>query len=125
MQIKTTSSKFEFLKKILIIASVFGLLFACSKSNDSTSSVDCSGATKSFSANVNPIIQATCATNAGCHGSGSNNGPGELLTYSEIFNARSSIRSAVISGVMPQNGSLTTSEKNAIICWIDNRAPNN
>jgi hypothetical protein len=26
---------------------------------------------------------------------------------------------------MPQNGSLTSSEKNAIICWIDNGAPNN
>jgi hypothetical protein len=125
MQIKTTSSKFDFLKKTLIIASVFGLLFACSKSADTTSSVDCSGTAKSFSTDVNPIIQATCTTNSGCHGSGSNNGPGELLTYSEIFSSRSSIRLAVASGSMPKTGSLTTTQKNAIICWIDNGAPNN
>jgi hypothetical protein len=126
MKNKTLSSfKFNFLKTAFIVLTVFGVLFACSKSTDSTSSVDCSGTTKSFSSDVNPIIQATCATNSACHGSGSNNGPGELLTYSEIFNARSSIRSAVLSGSMPKTGSLTTAQKNAIICWIDNGAANN
>jgi hypothetical protein len=87
--------------------------------------VDCSGTAKSFSADVNPIMQATCTSNSGCHGAGSNNGPGELLTYSEIFNARSSIRSTVASGSMPKTGSLTSTQKNAIICWIDNGASNN
>jgi hypothetical protein len=120
-----SSSKFNFLKNAFIVLTVFGVLFACSKSTDTTSSVDCSGTTKSFSLDVNPIIQATCATNSGCHGSGSNNGPGELLNYSEVFNARSSIRPAVLSGLMPKTGSLTTAQKNAIICWIDNGAPNN
>jgi len=125
MQIKITSSKFNFLKKILIIASVFAVLYACSKSTDPATTADCSGTAKSFSTDVNPIIQATCAINSGCHGSGSNNGPGELLTYSEIFSSRSSIRPAVASGSMPKTGSLTTAQKNAIICWIDNGAPNN
>jgi len=125
MQIKTTSSKFDFLKKALLIASVFAVLYACSKSTDTATTVDCSGTAKSFSTDVNPIIQATCTTNSDCHGSGSNNGPGELLTYSEIFSSRSSIRSAVASGSMPKTGSLTTAQKNAIICWIDNGAPNN
>jgi hypothetical protein len=113
------------MKKALVIATTLGLLYACKKAVDTTSTVDCTGAAKSFSSDVNPIIQASCATNSGCHGSGSNNGPGELLTYSEIFNARSAIRSAVLSGAMPQNGGLTTTEKNAIICWIDNGASNN
>ena len=126
MKNKTLSSfKFNFLKTAFIVLTVFGVLFACSKSTDTTSSVDCGGTTKSFSSDVNPIIQATCATNSACHGSGSNNGPGELLNYSEIFNARSSIRSAVLSGSMPKTGSLTTAQKNAIICWIDNGAANN
>ena len=125
MQNKTTPSKFNFLKQILIIASVFAILFACSKSTDTVSSTDCSGTAKSFSADVNPIVQATCTTNSGCHGSGSNNGPGELLNYSQIFSARSSIRSAVASGSMPKTGSLTAAQKNAIVCWIDNGASNN
>jgi len=117
-------SKINFMKKIFIAVTIAGFLFACSKSADSNS-VDCSGVTKSFATDVNPIIQSNCATNAGCHGSGSNNGPGELLTYTEIFNARSIIRSVVYSGQMPQNGSLTSAQKNAIICWIDNGASNN
>ena len=63
--------------------------------------------------------------NAGCHGIGSLNGPGPLLSYTQIFNARSSIRIAVSNGTMPQTGSLTTAQKNSIICWIDSGAPNN
>lgn len=114
----------RFLKKIFLIAAVAGFLWACKKNND-TGSVDCSGPQKSFSSDVNPVVQASCATNSGCHGTGSANGPGALLTYSQIFNARSDIRSAVASGHMPLNGSLTASEKNAIICWVDNGATNN
>jgi hypothetical protein len=113
------------MKKILIAAAVFGFLYACKKTPVDTSSIDCSGTAKSFSTDVNPIIQSNCAINSGCHGSRSTNGPGELLTYSEIFSARSAIRSAVLSGTMPQSGSLTSAEKNAIICWIDSGSPNN
>ena len=109
----------------LVMAAVVCLLYACKKSTGSTASVDCSGTTRSFATDVNPIIQTSCATNSACHGSGSNNGPGELRTYAEIFNARSAIRAAVLSGAMPQNGSLTTAQKTAIICWIDNGATNN
>lgn len=115
------------LRSGLIAVTVFVILLACSKSGGdaTTNSIDCSGITKSFSGDVNPIIQSTCTTNSGCHGSGSRNGPGELLTYSQIFGARSTIRSAVLSGLMPQNGSLTSSQKQSIVCWIDNGAPNN
>ena len=119
-------SKSHLIKKTLVIAAVFIFLFACKKSVDpATNSVDCSGPAKSFATDVNPIIQASCATGSGCYGSGSNNGPGPLLTYSEIFNARSDISSAVSSGEMPENGSLTAAEKSAFICWIDNGAANN
>lgn len=114
------------MKKTSVIIIVLGILIACTKTATvSSSSIDCSGAAKSFTTDVNPIIQSTCAANSNCHASGSNNGPGELLTFSEIFNARSAIRSAIISGLMPQNGSLTTTQKNSIICWIDNGATNN
>jgi hypothetical protein len=114
----------RFLKKIFLITAVAGFLWACKKNNDA-GSVDCSGPQKSFSSDVNPVVQASCATNSGCHGAGSANGPGALLLYSQIFNARSDIRSAVASGHMPLNGSLTASERNAILCWIDNGALNN
>jgi len=113
------------LKETLIIIAVLGFLCACKKSTDTSTPIDCSGPAKTFSVDVKPIMQVSCAFDSDCHGSGSNSGPGTLLNYSEIFNARSSIRSAVLSGDMPKGGSLTASEKNAIICWIDNGATNN
>ncbi|HVZ57207.1 MAG TPA: hypothetical protein VG870_11155 [Chitinophagaceae bacterium] len=109
------------------------LLFSCSKSNNSTSpggnpggsGLDCSTVPKTFSADVNPTIQATCATSSSCHGAGSSNGPGALTSYSAIFAARVNIRTAVAAGTMPKTGTLTTAEKNAILCWVDAGAPNN
>ena len=114
----------RFLRKIFLISAVAGFLWACKKNNDANSA-NCSGPEKSFSSDVNPVVQTSCATNSGCHGTGSANGPGALVIYSQIFNARSEIRPAVASGHMPLNGTLTASEKNAILCWIDNGAPNN
>jgi len=119
------------MKKVLIGATgiVMIIVVACSKGGNGTNggmetTVDCSGAAKSFATDVNPIIQGTC-TNAGCHGTGSNNGPGPLLSFQQIFNARVAIRTAVANGSMPQNSSLSASQKNAILCWIDNGAANN
>ena len=100
------------------------LIIGCSKGNDMVTSVDCSGEAKSFATDINPIIQANC-TSSGCHNTGSNNGPGALTSYQQIFNARSSVRAAVASGSMPQGGSLSATQKNAIICWIDNGSSNN
>lgn len=114
------------MKKMLIIITILCIVIACSKTGiDNPGTVDCSGAAKSFANEVNPIIQSSCATNSGCHGSGSNNGPGELLRHTQIFNARLAIRAAIISGRMPKSGSLTTVQKNSIICWIDNGASDN
>jgi hypothetical protein len=118
--------KINFLKKtITYLVCITILVIACSKSNDAGTPVDCSGATKMFSTDVNPIIQSYCASNSGCHASGSTNGPGALTTYLQIYNASSSIRAAVANGSMPQNSSLSVSQKSAIICWIDNGAINN
>jgi hypothetical protein len=104
------------------------ICIACSKSSDDNNSnpstPDCSGAAKTFSGDVNPIVTSTCAV-SGCHASGSTNGPGALTNYNQVFNARSAIRTAVANGTMPKTGSLTTAQKNAILCWIDNGAPNN
>lgn len=109
-----------------MIITVFGfgvLLLACSKNNvDYTA--DCS-TTKYYAADVSPIMLSYCATNSGCHASGSSNGPGALTIYAQVYNARSDIRKAVANGSMPQNSSLTNDQKNAIICWIDSGAPNN
>ena len=117
------------LKSIAAILMI--VLFAsCSKSSSNggggggTGTVNCSTVAKSFSANVQPITSTRCAI-SGCHAAGSANGPGELTTYQQIFNARSQIRPAVLSGLMPQGSTLTQSQINSIVCWIDSGAPNN
>jgi hypothetical protein len=102
---------------------------SCSKGSGGggggNTNVDCSAVTnKAFNADVLPIIQSSCAI-AGCHAAGSTNGPGALTNHPEVFGARSSIRSAVATGQMPKNSSLSTAQKNSIICWIDSGAPNN
>lgn len=127
-------------KRILVILIGFYVLASCSKSSSSTggstgsgtgggtgggTTVNCTGVAASFAANVNPIIQTSCATDASCHGSGSVNGPGPLLTYSQISGASVLIKNAIANGTMPKTGTLTTAQKNTIICWVNAGASNN
>lgn len=112
------------MKKFLTAGLIIGVC-SCSKQERQDTTIDCSGPAKSFVTDVQPVIQSTCNDDSGCHGTGSTNGPGPLLNYSQVFNARSSIRSAIESGRMPLNGNLTAAQKKAIVCWIDGGAPNN
>jgi hypothetical protein len=123
-------------KCFIVILSAFFIMASCSKSGDDGGggtgggggggTTSCSGVTNNkYAADVSPIISSTCATDATCHGAGSPNGPGPLLNYTQIFNARVAIRAAVASGTMPKTGSLSASQKNSIICWIDGGAQNN
>ena len=117
------SPKFRILKLSLPAVVLLIILNACTKKPEFTA--DCSGPAKSFVTDVSPVFQTSCTINSGCHATGSGNGPGPLLSYSQIFNARVDIRSAVASGHMPLNATLTATQINAILCWIDNGAPNN
>jgi hypothetical protein len=108
---------------ILSILCLFFFAVSCSKDSVPTGP-DCSGPAKTFSGDVNPIIQTFC-NQPGCHQPGSINGPGQLTNYNEVFNARASIRVQIESGLMPQTGTLSAAQRNAILCWIDSGAPDN
>ncbi len=119
------------MRKALIVTSIIVpvvfISISCSKSNNGggSTSVDCNTvANKAFTADVSPIFQGSCAI-TGCHEAGSFNGPGPLTNYNEIFNARVAIQSAVSAGRMPKTGSLSLSQKNSVLCWIQSGAPNN
>jgi hypothetical protein len=81
--------------------------------------------TVSFSLKVAAIVQTNCAFSPGCHSAGSTNSGGPFTNHTQIFNRRTSIKSAVQSGIMPQGGSLSASDKAVLINWIDCGAPNN
>jgi hypothetical protein len=119
-------------KKFIVIITSISIVLACSKSNNITGNnpgdppLDCSAViAKAYLNDVSPIMQTKCATDATCHGSGSTNGPGPLINYTAIFNSRTTIRAAISSGAMPKTGSITTTQRNSILCWIDSGAPNN
>lgn len=117
-------------KLVPVLVMIVSVIFGCSKSGDTgsgggsgTYTPNCS-TTKTFSADAAPVFQSVCAA-SGCHATGSSNGPGELVSYTQIFNARAAIRSAVASGRMPKTGTLSNAQKDAVLCWIDSGAPNN
>lgn len=134
--LKYVFPKKHFMKKITVAVVSMIVIISCTKNSSGVTSNNnnsggttgytpsCTGTAKSFSADVLPIFQNVCSA-AGCHNSGSTNGPGPLTNYSQISAAKSNIRSAVLSGLMPKNSTLTSAQKDNIICWIDSGAPNN
>jgi hypothetical protein len=101
------------MKKLIVIL-ICGAMFVSCKKDKSTYTPDCSGAAKSYATDVAPLMSGKCV---GCHSS--------YASYSGVSSSKSTIRSNIVSGNMPQNGSLTDAEKNSIVCWIDAGAPNN
>ena len=104
------------MKKLNVILLFFAIaLMSCQKnSSNSTYTPDCTGPAKSFVTDVFPIFQNTCAH---CHSNFAN--------YSQIAADQANIRQMVADGLMPQQGTLSDTQKNAILCWIDNGAPDN
>jgi hypothetical protein len=111
-----------------LITGLIVLAVACSKDdngdNNNPGTVDCNTINATFAANVNPIIQTSCAK-AGCHNAGSANGVGALTTYAQISANKIAIRGAVSSGNMPKDATLSATQKATITCWIDAGAANN
>ena len=111
----------------VLLVSLF-VISSCSKkgsdTNPNNNNIDCSGAPKTFTVDVNPLVQGVCNMPS-CHARGSTNGPGPLTNYTQVFNARAQIRSAISSGFMPQDRTFNSAQKSAFICWIDNGAQDN
>ncbi len=84
----------------------------------------CDSSVFSYSAKIDPILQANCRTSA-CHGPNGENG--ELVTYTQVKAVvdDGSFRQAVIvERRMPDGGSLTACELELIEKWLDAGAPN-
>lgn len=106
----------------------FVLLLSCGK--DDTSTTDCNGITPTYTADIAPIYNASCAT-AGCHGGSF---PAEGIDLSNYSKAKSeslnnddvlkSIKHASGVKAMPQGAAKLSDDKIKLIeCWIKNGAP--
>ncbi|MEI8204466.1 MAG: hypothetical protein WCH34_15700 [Bacteroidota bacterium] len=102
------------MKKLIVLAAIYLALFVGCKKASTAFTPSCSGTAKSFATDVKPIFQSSCVQ---CHGN--------FSTYAQISSDKANIRSKIIDGSMPQSSSLSTDQKNKIICWIDAGAPNN
>ncbi len=105
--------------KYIIFLLTVAILFGCKKS-DVQNPTTCDPQI-SYSSKVKSIFVNNC-TASGCHDGV------DLSSLSDYLVARDAsqqIRTAVKNGVMPRNSSLSASDKDAIICWIDNGSKNN
>ena len=118
-------------RKLIFTLTFTGIIFficSCGKDNGGGNpppADPCVAVASKFAADVHPIITTSCAGSFSCHGAGSNNPGGPLTDYNFIFAKRSNIKFQIENGLMPKGGSLTTDQKNKIICWINSGAPNN
>lgn len=77
-------------------------------------------ATITYTLSVKPIIDNNCIQ---CHGTGGNFP--NLTSYNGTSANANIVKAEVVSRRMPQGGSLTTAEIEAISCWVDGGALNN
>ena len=109
---------FPFFALAVILISI-----SCSKSSDSSTtavSATCNPNT-SFSQTVLPILNSTCNL-SGCHDP---NNAAELNNYQVVHDNAAQIKASVVSGRMPKGKTFNATDKNALLCWIDNGAKNN
>ena len=103
---------------ILLFAFVIiGQLTSCNKTSDESS---CDPAT-SFSNTVKPILDKSCNT-VSCH---DDLVITALNKFQTVHDGAQQIKISIQSGRMPKGGTLSSTDKNAIFCWIDNGAKNN
>jgi hypothetical protein len=126
------------MKKALLISVLFIVAIiifsSCSKGDSGntggggsggTRTFSCTGISPKFSTDIQPILTTVCSINSNCHAGGSTNSGGPFTNYTEVNAKRSNIRAAILSGTMPQSGTITQAQINAFICWIDGGAANN
>ena len=100
------------------------LLVSCQK--DPISTVDCTGVTPTYSADIKPILDGSCAT-SGCHNSSSQQAGVNLSNYNGASNASSrpsflgTIQHKKGYNPMPQNSAQLSQDKiDLITCWVQN-----
>lgn len=77
-------------------------------------------------ADVQSILSTNCAT-SGCHAAGNGAGRQPLSTFNEVKTCIESftLKTRVENGSMPPGGSMSTTDKNKLIDWINQGYPEN
>jgi mono/diheme cytochrome c family protein len=117
------------MKKLLICTVVFAAIFAACKKDAAIPTVDCTGATPTYTANVKAIFDTNCSF-SGCHDSVTKEQGYDLSTYagSKSASAKKELLGSInrTSGYDPMpKGSPKMSDADIknITCWVNNGAP--
>lgn len=110
------------------LLATFLLAFSCAEHNLETPASACNSGQVSFSQQVAPIMQGSCAL-SGCH-NGDLGDPLNWTNFDRVKAKASSVKDRVTrpvgtAGHMPKSGSLSQSQIQLIVCWVDQGALNN
>ena len=92
----------------------------CSKSGVNNSVAPCDPGI-SYSATIKQIFASNCNI-PGCH---DDVVIYSLSSYQTVHDVAQLIKNAITSGRMPKDRTLSSIDKNAIVCWIDSGVKNN
>jgi hypothetical protein len=106
--------------RLFVLLSLVTLYYACSKSSSGGTSGTCDP-NVSYSTQLLPLLNQKCNF-SGCH---DNSSAAALNNYVTVRDGAAQIKSSVVAGRMPRNGTLTAAEKSIITCWVDSGAKNN
>jgi len=111
------------------LAAYFVVLLAVSCKKDEGDSIDCSGVTPTYTADIKPILDASCAK-SGCHDAitKANNydlsayGPASAISQGNRF--LGAIQHKNGFSEMPQGGPKLSDDKiQQLTCWVENGSP--
>ncbi len=114
---------------LLVFATLMGSLFVASCKNDEETTIDCTGVTATYTTDVKPIFDASCAT-AGCHDSNTKAHGLDLSTY--VGSKEGAINHEVVCSIeqnsgcdpMPEGGDkLSDAQIKKVRCWIQSGTP--
>jgi hypothetical protein len=116
--------------KHFLIALIFSSVVFPGCGDDAVEKIDCSGITPTYSADIAPILNATCADD-GCHGSVNSQAGIKLTNYAET--KAGSGNSKFLKAIKYQSGAtamppdpalkLSDAQVKLIECWIQNGKP--
>ena len=122
--------KYSRINLFFVLAICLSLTFACGNDDDDGSSaVDCSTRNVSYSGDIVPILDQTCAI-PNCHVNGFINGDFEFYADLKAQSDNGSLRNQIESGAMPPSDTagpteLTDDELETFLCWIEDGALEN
>ncbi len=120
------NSKLNFL---FVLSICLSLTFACGDDDEGPSTEDCETRSVSYSGDIVPILNQTCAI-PNCHVNGFINGDYEFYADLKAQSDNGSLRNQVESGAMPPSNTagpteLTDNEIATFLCWIEDGALEN